>query len=259
MYDFDDEIITFDDLDNKQFWCKKGENQEVAFVITFNQMVDGNLLKYDKVGIHPEKELNCFHPDLIIFSNPANKTAEVKVKNSPLFMAKSYGINPQFALTMDLKDSYNYSNYLKNGLDLIIFIWVKWEARRLKTFFIENDVKTYYPGEKSVKRMAGIWVTKFSTLRQFEINNPPPIHWYKEEYRKPAEFCSGLKNQNDYIDSLIDFDSRLESSNSIKNLTSGDKVEHDGVFFPTGQSSGSYVFDLSNQLIFESLYFKLGK
>lgn len=255
MYDFDNHIITFDDLENKQFWCKKGEKQEIAFVNTFNQMVDRNLLQYDKVGIHPEKELNSFHPDLIIYSKPKTEIAEVKVKNSPLFKADTYGINSQFALTMDLKDSYNYSNYF--GLDLVIFIWVKWEARTLKTFYVENDEKTYYPGEKSVKRMAGIWVTKFSKLRNFEIENPPPIHWYKEKFREPTEYDTSTCIQDDYIRTLVEFDPRLKNGNIVKNLTSGDKVEHSGNIFPAGQSSGSYVFDLNNQSIFEKLYFKL--
>lgn len=258
MYDFDNQIITFDDLENKQFWCKKGEKQEIAFVNTFNQMVERNLLQFDKVGIHPEKEFNSFHPDLIIYSKPKTEIAEVKVKNSPLFKADTYGINSQFALTMDLKDSYNYSNYLRNGLDLVIFIWVKWEAQTLKTFYIENDIKTYYPGEKSVNRMAGIWVTKFSKLRNFESKSPPPIHWYKEKLRQPTEYDISRCGNDDYIQTLIDFDPRLKSGKIVKNLTSNGMTEVSNGFFPAGNSSGSYVFNLNDNSIFSRLYLRLG-
>ncbi len=64
----------------------------------------------DTIAIHPEKAANPYHPDLIV--NDVD-IGELKAKASPLFIATKYGIDPQFALTMDLKDSFHYSKFLE--------------------------------------------------------------------------------------------------------------------------------------------------
>lgn len=108
-----------------------------------------------QVEIHPEKESNPYHPDLLVNFNSEKLIDEVKIKNSPLFIANKYNANSQYALTMDLKDSFNYNKLLNRGIDVIIFTWIRWEAHEMQ---LTN--KTY-----KVAPMRGIWVTNFSKIK----------------------------------------------------------------------------------------------
>ena len=143
-------VVSFNDLDNKAFWCQLGEDKEHAFVKVMSK-IDSPY----QVEIHPEKESNPYHPDLLVNFNSKNLIGEVKIKNSPLFIANKYKVDPQYALTMDLKDSFNYNKLLKRGIDVIIFAWIRWEAHEMQ---LTN--KTY-----KVSPMRGVWVTNFSKIR----------------------------------------------------------------------------------------------
>ncbi len=232
LYDFEGNITSFKDLQNKGFWCRKGEAKELQFVKLVAQLQKSNKINFtDTVEIHPAKVHNKYHPDLLI---DGNRIGEVKTKNSPFFMADSYGITPQFALTMDLKDSFNYNKYLAEGKDIQLFIWVKWEAHRMESYGNVNEVG----------RLAGIWQVNFSELREFQLTTPPPIHWYKE--RPPRilgeQLCSIWREE------LANFEPRLLSTNgtSISSITTrGFVASKTGELFPSGNSSCSYVFDLS--------------
>lgn len=236
---------SFDDLDNKAFWCQHGERQELAFV---------ELMKKIKspftVSIHPEKANNPYHPDLLVQKKGTDTRliGEVKIKNSPLFMAESYNVAPQHALTMDLKDSFNYLRWLREGVDIIIFIWVKWEAHKMQR---EGDGKKY-----EVLPMRGIWVTSFSKLRNFEERERPGIHWYREHFRKPTVHSE--TNDPDWFSQLKDFEPRLLQDNGVvKNITSKGYMNQGNVKYPSGHSSGSYVFDLQNEDVFDRIVYSL--
>ena len=208
----------------------------------------GRIVSDEKLAIHPSKHLNPYHPDLIINNQ---FIGEVKTKNSPLFMAKTYGINPQFALTMDLKDSFNYERLLKNGIDITIYLWVKWEAMMMKTQY-----KQY-----SVKQLAGIWRTSFSTLRAHELKYPPPIHWYKEPFRKPPEYSISEKQHCAWVNELIEFEPRLldHGNQLVKNISSKGYSNDKKQRYTSGHSSCSYVFDLSNRDVFTELYSNISR
>lgn len=228
--------VSFNELQNKAFWCRLGEQKERAFVEVMYKINSGY-----QVQIHPEKKHNPYHPDLLcIDSNSHACIAEVKVKNSPLFMADQYGINPQSALTMDLKDSFNYHRLLEQGTDLLIFIWVKWEAHKMKTAH-----KTY-----QVRPMRGIWLTRFSKLRAYEQQHSPPIHWYKEHFRQPTQhLVDSIWGQQ-----LLAFEPRLQHADHIRNLTSNGYLEKNQMHYPAGQSSASYVFDLHDANLFTQIF-----
>lgn len=251
MPDGELELTSFDDLQNKAFWCAHGEKQELAFVEVMK-----NLRKPTPyvVSIHPEKVSDPFHPDLLVQKDGISEAmiGEVKIKNSPLFFGeKKYGIPAQHALTMDLKDSFNYLNWLRKGVDITIFIWVCWEAHCMKTEF-NGKTKSY-----EVLPMKGIWVTKFSALRKLEEKSPPPIHWYNEPFRHPPIYSSG--QEEEWCRRLIQFDCRLEENGYTKNITSrGYMKAESGEMFPAGHSSASYVFDLNNESVFQRLVYKLG-
>jgi hypothetical protein len=223
---------SFDDLDNKAFWCNLGNKKEEAFVA----FVREKTLPGYSIQIHPEKRTNPYHPDLLVNNN---HIGEVKIKNSPLFMARRYGVNPQYALTMDLKDSFNYCRWLARRVDIKVFLWVKWEAHKM-----EWNGSVY-----SVEPMEGVWVVDFSKLRKWELRFPPPIHWYKEKFRQPRSYA-----QDEWARELVEFDERLKvGTNQARNITSNGYILHNDIRYPKGHSSGSYVFDLSDGNLFHKL------
>ena len=232
LYDFDGNVTSFKSLQDKGFWCRKGEAKELQFVKLVAQLQKSNKISFKgTVDIHPAKVHNKYHPDLLI---DGKCIGEVKTKNSPLFMADSYGISPQFALTMDLKDSFNYNKYLDEGKDIHLFIWIKWEAHRMESAGTTTKVG----------RLAGIWQAKFSALREFQLTTPPPIHWYK---KRPSRIFSH-DSYCRWREELACFEPRLLATDgkSISNITTrGFVVSKTGEMFPTGNSSCSYVFDVS--------------
>jgi hypothetical protein len=230
--------IAFEDLDNKAFWCKLGEQKELAFVQTMKKIKTGYT-----IDIHPAKAHNPYHPDLqCTDSDGIAHIAEVKIKNSPLFMAQRYGIDPQFACTMDLKDSFNYSRLLDQGIDLIIFIWVRWDAHEMVTAH-----RTYH-----VRPMRGLWKIPFSRLREHERSEFPPIHWYKESFRQPPLHPA----HTPWAQQLFNFEPRLQQPDQqIKNISAKGVLypPQQTMGYPAGQSSCSYVFDLSRTDLFETI------
>ena len=48
-------IVSFNDLDNKAFWCNHGENKEYAFIKVMSK-IDTDY----QVHIHPEKVINPY-------------------------------------------------------------------------------------------------------------------------------------------------------------------------------------------------------
>ena len=251
LIDFDNNLIEFKELNKKSFACKHGETQEELFVNTFKRLKkDGYINTNDIIKIHPEKKNNPFHPDLSI-----NNTAvgELKSKASPLFIARKYGINPQFALTMDLKDSFHYSKYLDKGIDITIFIWVKWAAKSMSTYTKVDKYKNYDKHYGPLKQLAGIWKVDFSDLRQLEKIKKPPIHWYNEKFRQPPKYRINDDFHADWINELTTFEPRLSQNGIVKSIASKGYTTSNGEFYSAGDSSGSYVFDLNNS-IFKCLY-----
>ncbi|WP_146531846.1 hypothetical protein [Vibrio cyclitrophicus] len=253
LRDFNNNVIEFYELNEKSFACKHGESQEELFVHTFQRLKNEGVLNTScSVEIHPEKEVNPYHPDLAV---NGLQLGELKSKASPLFIANKYGISPQFALTMDLKDSFHYSKFLDRGIDISIYIWVKWAAQSMSMYRKENDEKRYTKYYEPVKQFAGIWKVQFSELRRFEQLNHPPIHWYNEKFRQPPEYDFNCLNDEDkrWVDELIKFEPRLSMNGIVKSIASRGYTVSNGELYSSGDSSGSYVFDLNNS-IFECLY-----
>ena len=239
LLDFNNQEISFKDLDNKAFWCAHGERQEQAFVSLFNKLKEEGVIKTDLVvEIHPEKKLNPYHPDLLVNKN---YIGDAKIKNSPLFMARKYSVSPQYALTIDLKDIFNYrKRFYEKKQDVYIFIWVKWQAHKMITSY-----NTY-----EVKQMGGIWYSKISKVLEHLAEENVGIHWYKEKFRQPS-VCD---KETDYAAELIDFEQRLSTNNAVKNITTNGFIERNGVIFPSGHSYCSYVLNLNNQNLFDQIY-----
>jgi hypothetical protein len=242
---------SFDELNDKGFWCALGEDKERAFVEVMGRIPRQ---PYTAV-IHPAKQSNAYHPDLLVSDGRRQFTGEVKTKNSPLFFGRRYGVDPQFAFTMDLKDSFHYTRWLSRGTDILVFIWVKWEAHEMVTSYQGKERKY------TVKPMKGIWAAPFSKLRRKELSNSPPeIHWYKEHFRKPPKFAPGDSDPDTalWCEQLSAFEPRLKSEDgSIYNITSKGFMRSGDGLYPAGHSSGSHVFDLSDVGVFTPLYHEM--
>ncbi len=252
LRDFEGNLTDFYQLNSKSFSCKHGESQEALFVKTFKRLKKlGYIKAADDVAIHPAKETNPYHPDLMVNDKDIG---ELKAKASPLFIANKYGVDPQFALTMDLKDSFHYLKYLERGIDITIFIWVKWAAQSMQLYKEVSGNKQYLNSNYRVKQLAGIWKVKFSELRKLETEQEVPIHWYNERFRQPPCYMEDDKCHSEWVRALIKFEPRLWVSGSAKSIASkGYHRSDNGELYASGDSSGSYVFDLRHP-IFECLY-----
>ena len=101
--------------EDKQAWCSHGEELEREFVNrrlpSFN--IGG--------GINPHKSTDKYTHDLnIIFP------ADLKSVRTPLFKAQElYGIDPQYAVTFNVKDQKRYTKLYPN---IVVAFDVKWET-----------------------------------------------------------------------------------------------------------------------------------
>ena len=96
-------------------------------------------------------------------SDTTNNLGDLKTQNTPFFQAQSrYGINPQFAVTFNLKDWKRYSAKY-SGID--IFFWVSWVA-----------IKFQGSTQQEVDPMEGVWHIPYESLK--ELIAKAPLHTY---------------------------------------------------------------------------------
>ena len=102
------------DTEDKQAWCTAGEELEREFVGT--RLPFFNLLG----GINPAKDSDKYTHDLnVVFPS------DLKSVRTPLFKAQDlYGIDPQYAVTFNVKD---YERYTKLYPNIVVMFDVNWE------------------------------------------------------------------------------------------------------------------------------------
>ncbi len=170
------------DTEDKQFWCKEGEEKEIDFVRDIVPRIGRKLI------IHPMKSIQKTYIDLL--NTETKIVADQKVQNTPFFTAKSYGCNPQYTVTFNRKD---YENYVTNYPEAIIYWWVSWKQLQ----YGNNDYKI------NVTPMSGIWEVSFSKIREKIEKNLVPLHPYKHR-------IGDIVNAKDsYLFDLNDFDKLL--------------------------------------------------
>jgi len=114
------------DTENKLAWCAAGADAELEFVQ--KRLIDIGLDGY----INPAKETDVYTHDMVM-----RFPADLKTVRTPLFKAMDlYGIDPQFAVTFNLKDMRRYKELYPN---IIVIFDVNWE----QTSWADRSGKVY--------------------------------------------------------------------------------------------------------------------
>ncbi|MCL2683007.1 MAG: hypothetical protein FWE63_05950 [Bacteroidales bacterium] len=155
LFDKNGSDRTHHDLQDKGPWCSHGVSKEETFVNRYGEQFS--------IAINPEKSTNIYAPDLLNTSN--NIIGDLKTQNTPFFQAKGrYNINPQYAVTFNVKDYIRYSTSYPS---IEMYFWVYWEIVKFQgTNTIEVDP------------MEGIWFIPFQNL--IEVIKTSPIHTYQQ-------------------------------------------------------------------------------
>lgn len=112
------------DTEDKHGWCELGSKAEEAFVQT-------RLHKLGlSGGINVDKIKNPFVYDLTLILQ-----ADLKTVRTPLFMAQElYGLDPQYAVTFNVKDGIRYKELYPNILVLFDVRWdtLEWHGKTVQ-------------------------------------------------------------------------------------------------------------------------------
>lgn len=103
------------DTEDKLAWCESGQQFETAFVT-------GRLFELGVAGfLNPEKRTNPYVHDLFV-----QFPADLKTVRTPLFKAMElFGIDPQYAVTFNIKDAIRYKGLYPN---IVVIFDVRWEG-----------------------------------------------------------------------------------------------------------------------------------
>lgn len=146
-------IVVEHNTEDKQYWCKKGELIEEAFVREIVPLINRNLI------VHPQKRAKKTHIDLLNLDS--NTVADLKTQNTPFFTAARYNFEPQYTVTFNAKD---YRNYKENYPEATIYWWVNWTQLTWKNY--------------TVAPLYGVWEIPFSTMKTVIEGGKAPLHEY---------------------------------------------------------------------------------
>ena len=188
LYDVNNNILQYGDLQERSDWYIRGENKEAVFVHRYKSRLN--------VEINPEKNYNKTAPDLVV----NGVFSDLKTQNTPFFTASKYNFNAQDSVTFNLKDALNYQRYLSHS-SFLIFFWVDWVAVKMV-----SDIRTL-----SVLPCRGVWKIDFSKLNKIRVNSP--IHWYNQRVRE-------IESRPTVAADLQEFEPRLREGNNIYSIRS---------------------------------------
>lgn len=108
-------------LEDKAYWCERGEQAELAFL-------DGVAQVYGlALAVNPEKQRDKYATDMVQLGT--NVELDLKTVTTPFFKAGDYGYDPQHTVTLNHKDYIRYSHkYAPEWSDkqAVILFWVNW-------------------------------------------------------------------------------------------------------------------------------------
>lgn len=117
------------------------------------------------VVMNPTKDSD---PTVIDFvCETTNTLADLKTRRTPFFTAnKTYGLDPQYAVTFNTDAFARYSRANEN---VLLLFWVMWEET------------TGYGVE--VENMHGVWAVSVNTVKKWVENGRAPQHTYQNRSR----------------------------------------------------------------------------
>ena len=116
------------DTEDKLAWCEKyGEETEHAFAV--KRLYELGISGY----LNPEKRNDKFTHDLCgVFQ------IDLKTVRTPLFKAKElFGIDPQYAVTFNIKDGARYKNKYPN---ILVIFDIKWDTTLMNIGGVDYSV-----------------------------------------------------------------------------------------------------------------------
>ena len=160
MFDAEGVEIFNTDLQNKSAWCSHGASKEEIFIGIYGDKL--NLI------MNPEKENSPYVLDM--FHSKRKMYADLKTQNTPWFMSQSkYNIDPNNALSFNVKDKNRYEGYMHEKGEIAIYFWVNW----LPVMFTNNDDIAI-----TVNPTNSVYGIKFSNL--LKLAKDAPIHRYAQ-------------------------------------------------------------------------------
>lgn len=103
--------------------------------------------------IHPAKESDKYHPDLLV----DGKIADLKAKEEPFFMALDmFKIDPQYCVSFDVHDMERYAKLFP---EIEIYFWVNWSV----------VVKEFRGWTYRVDQVNSVWVGTLDEINQHHV------------------------------------------------------------------------------------------
>jgi len=136
------------DTEDKSWWLKKGERDEVRFVGWLSR-------RGIKARINPAKGDDPTSYDLVMTnSRGVDVAADLKTVETPFFLAGRYGFDPARCVTFNEKDYQRYCDRysgLNGGSGISVIFWVSWGAQ--ERFGV------------SVPGLSGVWYASIFQIR----------------------------------------------------------------------------------------------
>jgi hypothetical protein len=147
-------MVKPEDTEEKREWHKYGEAQEIEFLENIAPKLSAD------IKLNPEKKKDPSAIDLIM----NGRLCDLKKQETPFFKAgKYYDIDPQYCVTFNTKDYWNYTTH-HSPKDVDILFWVNWQ--KLEMFGIP------------VQKMHGVWFVNMSKIKEWVDNDELPTNDY---------------------------------------------------------------------------------
>lgn len=157
LYDISGNEVTHKDLQQKQVWCKDGEDLENSFLQQYGERLN--------LKLNEAKHKNPTVPDFIDIRT--NGYVDLKSQTTPFFQSRKYRVPPQYAVTLNKVD---VDRYYKLYPEIIVLFHVKWIAVKM--------VNNY--GTTEVDPIEGIWTANINEIK--EMCKPENLHSYKQRH-----------------------------------------------------------------------------
>ncbi|MDQ7733842.1 hypothetical protein QT231_14105 [Halomonas sp. SpR1] len=154
LYDKDGNELIHNDLQKKQEWCKDGERLETRFLTLYGEKLG--------LRLNEEKSRDPTVPDFI--HTESGKYVDLKSQTTPFFQSRKYGVDPQYAVTLNKIDVDRYYQLYPG---IIVLYHVNWIAVKMVSGYGKTT---------EVREMEGIWAATINKIKQ--MCNPENLHAY---------------------------------------------------------------------------------